>query len=72
LLRLAIEKAQEIGALTLELRAATALSELLEADRRPEASDLLAASCAKFSETTDYAQLATAQPSPAQFDRALD
>lgn len=62
LLRLAIDKAQEIGALTLELRAAAILSEFLEADRRcTEASDLLAASCAKFGETTDYAQLEAAR-----------
>lgn len=62
LLRLAIDKAQEIGALTLELRAAAILSEFLEADhRRTEASDLLAASCAKFNETTVYSQLATAR-----------
>ncbi|SEM18267.1 Predicted ATPase [Bosea lupini] len=62
LLRLAIDKALEIGALTLELRAAAILSEFLEDDHRcTEAADLLAASCAKFSETTDYAQLATAR-----------
>ncbi len=61
-LRLAVDKAGEIGALTLELRAAAALSEFLEADnRRAEASDLLAASCAKFGEATDYAQLAAAR-----------
>lgn len=62
LLKRAVDKADEIGALTLELRAATALSEILEANRRhSEASDLLAACCAKFSDTTDYAQLAAAR-----------
>lgn len=62
LLRRAVEKAEEIGALTLQLRAALALSGKLEADRcYDEACELLAASCAKFDDKADFADLAAAR-----------
>ncbi|TCR61537.1 winged helix-turn-helix domain-containing protein [Bosea sp. BK604] len=59
---LAIAKANEMGALTLELRAALALSRMLEAaGRQAEALDLLTACCAKFSGDAAWEDLAEAR-----------
>ncbi|WP_310197496.1 winged helix-turn-helix domain-containing protein [Ancylobacter sp. 3268] len=62
LMRLAVVKAGDIGALTLELRAAATLSEKLEADGCIAAAfDLLARTCAKFKDDVEFAELSAAR-----------
>ncbi|MBS7543810.1 ATP-binding protein [Ancylobacter oerskovii] len=62
LLRLAIGKAREIGALTLELRAAFALSAKLETDGHvADAYELLDRTCARFKDDTQFTELTDAR-----------
>lgn len=71
LLRLAIAKAQETGALTLELRAALALSDKLKVERRrTEALEMLEACCAKFASDAESADLTTAREKLQRLQRA--